>query len=207
MNLVFSTMSNVKKETKSKVPGDGSYGLQEKTFKGVTFIYDDEEFEKLQLTQDVKDKILDEITLNFLVKLSSAKLSLSEIDLLYLLDIASNLHTILHVPFLISFINIEMKLNNILKKTLLNGIKDIFGENLYNKIVDYATAKIEKELDLITRATLHEKKEIMAQQYDYYKTENNRGLNNYYYNMLPNKVVVPLNDDIELVLNLKIQKK
>jgi hypothetical protein len=161
----------------------------------------------------------------------------------YINNNSNKLYTILHIPFFIRWVNMEMKLNknrfqNVeesvkqnylrkIKQQYLNVIERVFGAVLFNKMTDYATAMIEKDIGLITDETLKQKRNSVIEEYKKFKKHfdnkfwkdrreskknDGYGAGDLFDDLRDrvfgtNQVVVPLNNDLEIVLNLKIQKK
>ena len=223
MKLVFSTMNNAKETTPDLDPFATIPVFGKRTHKGVEFI-DEEEFKTLSLSGEWRT-YLDH-------KISSDHMGTIDVNSVYYISNNSNkLYTILHIPFFIRWVNMELKLNknkyqNVeesvkqdylrsIKQHYLKILENVFGAVLFNKMTDYATAMIEKDIGLITDETLKQKRNSVIEEYKEFKKQDKivpkknddddiaDTILDYYGT---NQVVVPLNNDLEIVLNLKIQK-
>lgn len=222
-------MNNAKETTPDLDPFATIPVFGKRTHKGVEFI-DEEEFKTLSLSSEWRKYLDDEISDIYFDKGEFMDLNTGY----YIGNNSNKLYTILHIPFFIRWVNMEMKLNknrfqNVeesakqnhlrqIKQQYLNVIEIVFGAVLFNKMTDYATAMIEKDIGLITDETLKQKRNSVIEEYKKFKKQgkivpkkNNDGggvstddIRDYYGT---NQVVVPLNNDLEIVLNLKIQKK
>lgn len=235
MKLVFSTINNVKETTPDFDPIAAIPVFGERTHKGVKFI-DEKEFETLSLSFELTDYLDDKLS-------SLEKMDSIDVNSIYYISKNSNkLYTILHIPFFIRWVNMELKLNKrfqnleesdkqdrlrTIKQGYLKIIEDVFGAVLFNKMTDYATAMIEKDIGLITDETLKQKRNSVIEEYKEFKKHfdnkfwkdrreskknDGDGAGDLVDDLLDrgfgtNQVVVPLNNDLEIVLNLKIQKK
>jgi hypothetical protein len=235
MKLVFSTINNVKETTPDFDPLATIPVFGERTHKGVEFI-DEKEFETLSLSVELRDYLED--------KISSDNMGIIDVNsAFYINNNSTKLYTILHIPFFITWVNMELKLNknfmeNVeesikqdylrrIKQRYLKIIEDVFGADLFNKITDYTTAMIEKDIGLITDQTLKQKRNSVIEEYKKFKKHfdnkfwkdrreskknDGYGAGDLFDDLRDrvfgtNQVVVPLNNDLEIVLNLKIQKK